>query len=430
MPLFTSTLSSHSPTTAAAGIESQLHVRILIETAMEQAKFTDTDSELIARQLAGELTKIAAPLSDVRIAVHELYAGDRTAAEAYLSYLASHGFPQPSPAATAATATASATTHQQVIPTRDIETQNQAISQHSSQSYGQLSAVEGDAVSLGIAFYSGNLIAELVANSAYSALVFGERRSGTSAILRAIVYDQIAKSGDTLLDILDCHNGEWGGLEHVQLNDGSRLVSYRTVSCYEEIEAVTKKLSVVANEVKRRQRQQRTQALSLSAGEVPSPYLFLIDGLSEIHGALPGWGADRRSKDPLLSRSASSLRFILGHGPAVGISCVATARDHSSCLCDPTALGETKLLFLGRASAGRNGGYRAIDKAIEDKALLPSPHERSRYRETLSVIKQQRYSVVFTPNGVPRLGALGDFGGYLAQDLLTHYQQSLEVSAG
>ena len=426
MPLFTSTLSSHPPTAAAAGIERQLHVRILIETAMEQAKFTDTDSELVARQLAGELNKIAAPLSDVRIAVHDLYAGERAAAEAYLSYLSSHGFPIPPPASTA---TDPAATHQQVTPTHDIETQNQAIAQHGSQSYGQLPA-EGDTQSHPIAFYSGNLIAELVANSAYSALVFGERRSGTSAILRAIVYDQIAKSGDTLLDILDCHNGEWGGLEHVQLNDGSRLVSYRTVSCYEEIEAVTKKLSVVANEVKRRQRQQRTQALSLSAGEVPSPYLFLIDGLSEIHGALPGWGADRRSKDPLLSRSASSLRFILGHGPAVGISCVATARDHSSCLCDPTALGETKLLFLGRVSAGRNGGYRAIDKAIEDKALLPSPHERSRYRETLSVIKQQRYPVVFTPNGVPRLGALGDFGGYLAQDLLTHYQQSLEVSAG
>ena len=111
---------------------------------MEQAKFTDTDSELVARQLAGELNKIAAPLSDVRIAVQELYAGDRAAAEAYLSYLASHGFPHPPPAATAATATASATTHQQVIPTRDIETQNQAISQHGSQSYGQLSAVEGD----------------------------------------------------------------------------------------------------------------------------------------------------------------------------------------------------------------------------------------------------------------------------------------------
>ena len=429
MPLFTSTLSSHPPTaaaTATAGIEPQLHVRILIETAMEQAKFTDTDSELIARQLAGELNKIAAPLSDVRIAVQELYAGDRTAAEAYLSYLASHGFPHPPPASTA---TDPAATHQQVTPTHDIETQNQAISQHGSQSYGQLPA-EGDTQSHPIAFYSGNLIAELVANSAYSALVFGERRSGTSAILRAIVYDQIVKSGNTLLDILDFHNGEWGGLEHVQLNDGSRLVSYRTVSCYEEIEAVTKKLTVVANEVKRRQRQQRTRSLSLSASEVPSPYLFLIDGLSEIHGALPGWSADRRSKDPTLSRSASSLRFILSHGPAVGLSCVATARDHSGCLCDATALSETKLLFLGRVSTGYNGGYRAIDKAIEDKALLPSPHERSSYRETLSVIKQQRYPVVFTPNGVPRLGALGDFGGYLAQDLLTHYQQSLEVSAG
>ena len=120
---------------------------------------------------------------------------------------------------------------------------------------------------------------------------------------------------------------------------------------------------------------------------------------------------------------------MLCHGPAVGISCVVTARDHSSCLCDATALAETKLLFLGRVSPGRNGGYRAIDRAIEDRELLPSPHERSRYRDALSAIKRLAQPVVFTPNGIPRLGALGNFGGYLSVDLLTHYQQALEVQA-
>ena len=108
---------------------------------------------------------------------------------------------------------------------------------------------------------------------------------------------------------------------------------------------------------------------------------------------------------------------------------MATARDHSTCLCDATALGETKLLFLGRVSAGRNGGYRAIDRAIEDRELLPSPHERSRYREVLSVVKRLAQPVVFTPNGVSRLGTLGNFGGYLSADLLTHYQQALEAQA-
>jgi hypothetical protein len=144
---------------------------------------------------------------------------------------------------------------------------------------------------------------------------------------------------------------------------------------------------------------------------------------------LPGWSADRRSKDPVFSRAASSLRTLLCHGPAVGVSCVATAREHSSCLCDAVALGETKLLFLGRVSAGRNGGYRAIDRAIEDKDLMPSPHDRGRYREALSVVKRLVQPVVFTPNGIPRLGHLGDFGSYLSVDLLMHYQQALEVSA-
>jgi hypothetical protein len=411
------------PNTEAASppqIDPQLRVRILIETAMEQAQLKAADAVLIARQLAGELSKSNAALSDVRMAVQELYQGNRQGAEAYLNYLAQHGFP---------TAPQPPETHQQVTPVRTIEQQNQAIAQYQPGAYGQIAAEQTNEVPNRIAFYSGNLIAELVANSAYSALVFGERRSGASAILRAIAYDQIAKSGQSILDILDLHNGEWGGLEDIRLPDGSQIVSYHSLSAQADIEAVANKLGAVAAEVKRRQRQQRSSTLSLSVKETPVPYLFLIDGLSELHGALPGWSADRRSKDPVFSRAASSLRTLLCHGPAVGISCVATAREHSSCLCDAVALGETKLLFLGRVSAGRNGGYRAIDRAIEDKDLIPSPHDRSRYREALSVVKRLVQPVVFTPNGIPRLGHLADFGSYLSVDLLMHYQQALEVSA-
>ena len=398
-------------------IDPLLRVRILIETAMEQARFAGSDPELIARQLAGELCKSHAALSNVRVAVQELYQGDRIGAESYLAYLAKHGFPKAT----------EPVTHQQVAPVRRLEDQHQAISQYQPDAYGQIANGQTDAERSDIAFYSGNLIAELVANSAYSAVVFGERRSGTSAILRAIAYDQIAKSGHVILDILDFHNGTWGGLEAIKLPDGSQIVTYPTLSAQADIAGVASKLTAVANEVRHRQHQQRQTTPSLSVNKSPPPYLFLVDGLSEIHGALPGWSADRRSKEAAFSRAASSLRVVLCHGPGVGISCVVTARDHSSCLCDATALAETKLLFLGRVSAGRNGGYRAIDRAIEDRELLPSPHERSRYRDALSAIKRLAQPVVFTPNGIPRLGALGDFGGYLSVDLLTHYQQALEV---
>ena len=410
--------STTAPTTNPSGTEQAdplLSVRILVEAAMEQAQFADADAELIARQLAGELCKQEAALSDVRVAVQELYQEDRAGAEAYLGYLAKHGFPKVRDTA------------RQTAPVRTVEEQNQAIAQYQSESYGQVAEATEES-DLKLPFYGGNLIAELVANSAYSAMVFGERRSGTSAILRAIAYDQIAKSGSTVLDILDLHNGQWGGLEDIRLADGSQIVTYLTLSAKADVEAVANKLWAIAAEVKRRQKQQRAQSRRLSPNKSP-PYLFLVDGLSEIHGVLPGWTADRRSKDTAFSKAASSLRVILSHGPAVGVCCVATARDHSTCLCDATALGETKLLFLGRVSAGHNGGYRAIDRAIEDRELLPSPHERSRYREVLSVVKRLAQPVVFTPNGVSRLGTLGNFGGYLSADLLTHYQQALEAQA-
>lgn len=425
----TSPKTDAHPASASPEIDSVTRIRILVETAMEHARFSDTDSDLIVRELAGELNKTNAMLSEVRIVVQDLYQGDRAAAEAYLSYLAKSGFP---PSRPPVTAQQSPKTQQQVERSRTIEDQNRAIAQHDSSAYGQLpvAAESAQAAALNrVAFYGGNLIAELVTNSAYSGIVFGERRSGTSAILRAIAYDQISKSGATVLDILDLHNGEWGGLEQVRLEDGSRIVTYCSIAHYKDIEPVSKKLSAVAREVERRQLGQNGQPLSLSQPEPLAPYLFLIDGLSELHGALPGWTADRRSKDPVLSQSASNLRFILCHGPAVNISCLGSARDHSSCLCDSTGLDETKLLFLGRISAGRNGGYRAIDKAIEDKLLLPSPYDRSRCREAIKVAKQAAYPVVFTPNGIPRLGGLGDFGGYLSEDLLTHYQHSLEVQS-
>ena len=404
-------------------IDPLLRVRILIETAMEQAQFAGTDPDLIARQLAAELCKHQAKLSDVRVAVQELYQGDRAGAQAYLAYLAQNGFPKAAP-----------DTQPQVTTGRTLAEQTQAISQYQPDAYGQIAAVQTNAQapvdSARIPFYSGNLIAELVANSAFSAVVCGERRSGTSALLRAIAYDQIAKSAHTILDILDLHDGTWGGLEDIQLPDGARIVSYQRLSTQLDIEALSQKLVTLAAEVRRRQRQQQQNPpLTLSANKSPPPYLFLIDGLSEIHGVLPGWSADRRSKDAAFSRAASSLRVVLCHGPAVGISCVATARDHSTCLCDAIALAETRLLFLGRVSSGRNGGYRAIDRAIEDKELLPAPHERSRFREALALVKQLAQPVVFTPNGIPRLGSLGDFGGYLSADLLIHYQQALEAQA-
>ena len=408
----TASATSTSEPTSDRSIDPQLRVRILIETAMQAAQFSDANAELIARELAAELCQQQASLSDVRVAVQELYQGDRPGADAYLLYLERHGFPAPPanppppPAAEQA-----------------ISQQQQAISSYEQNAYGQL-AVSPEEKTVGL--YSGNLIAELAANSAYSALILGERRSGTSAILRGIAYDRIERSGQTILDILDLHNGEWGGLEDIRLEDGSQIVSYQTLTSSSDIELIAQKLNRIAAEVKRRQRQQRSTALSLSAAPSP-PYLFLIDGLSEIHGVLPGWSADRRSKEASFAQAANSLRVILAHGPAVGLSCVATARDHSSCLCDSNALAETRLLCLGRVSPGRNGGYRAIDRAIEDKTLLPSSHERHRWREVMTAVKQLAHPVVFTPNGIPRLGSLGNFGGYLSADLLTHYQQALEV---
>ncbi|MEO1444976.1 MAG: hypothetical protein AAFV46_01825 [Cyanobacteria bacterium J06635_11] len=410
---------STPPADTTQQVDPQIRARILIETAMEQAQFANADATLIIRQLAGELSKTEATLCDVRLVVQELYEGDRPGAEAYLSYLAKHGFPK-APVTDG---------QQQAAYTRTA--QNQAIllhPQHPQSAYGERSKTQPDAAYNNIAFYGGNLIAELVANSAYSAILFGERRSGASAILRALLYDKIAKSSSAILDILDFHNGAWQGLENIQTGEGARIVNYLTLHEKADIEAVANKLSAVAAEVRRRQQQQRTQSLSLSTNTL-TPYLFLIDGLSEIHGALPGWSADRRSKMPVFSRAASSLRVVLSHGPAVGLSCVATARNHSTCLCDATALGETRLLFLGRVSSGRNGGYRAVDRAIEDRELLPSPHDRSRYRETLSAVKRLAQPIVFTPNGIPRLGALGDFGSYLHTDLLMHYQQFLEAQA-
>ena len=184
------------------------------------------------------------------MAVQELYQEDRTGAESYLAYLAKHGFPKP----------AEPVTQQQVAPVRRLEEQQQAISQYQPDAYGQIANGQTDADRSNIAFYSGNLIAELVANSAYSAVVFGERRSGISAVLRGIAYDQIAKSGHAILDILDLHNGEWGGLEDIKLPDGSQIVNYPALSTQADIAAIASKLAAIANEVRRRQQQQREQS--------------------------------------------------------------------------------------------------------------------------------------------------------------------------
>ncbi|MEO0852175.1 MAG: hypothetical protein AAFY15_01545, partial [Cyanobacteria bacterium J06648_11] len=231
-------------------VDPQVRIRILVESAMEQSRFYDSDSDLVARELAGELLKIGAGLSDVRVAVQTLYQEDRAGAEAYLAYLAARGFPPPPPSADEPSEpTAEQTAPRQTAPEQLAIAQRQEITRHQ---LGQ-SAVGTQALSA-IDLYSGNLIAELVTNSAYSALVFGERRSGTSAILRAIVYDQLGKSGQTILDILDLHSGKWGGLEEIRLSDGSQIVVYHTVAIHSDIAAVARKLSSVAAEVRRRQR--------------------------------------------------------------------------------------------------------------------------------------------------------------------------------
>ncbi|PZO10706.1 MAG: hypothetical protein DCF25_20295, partial [Leptolyngbya foveolarum] len=196
-----------SPPSSAGLLDEQAQLRILIETAMEQTQLAPTNPDLIARQLAAELGKREVTLSDVRVAVQALYQGDRHSAEAYLDYLAERGFPLLNDAPAAPETAASV---------QQLEAQHQAISSYQPNTYGQVAVSSSDTSSNNVAFYSGNLIAELVANSAYSALVFGERRSGTSAILRALLYDQIAKAGNAILDVLDLHNGQWGGLEGIK----------------------------------------------------------------------------------------------------------------------------------------------------------------------------------------------------------------------
>lgn len=433
--------------TAAPKIDMALRIQILVESAMSHSRFSDSDAQLVIRQLAAELVKIDASLSDVRLAVQTLYKEDKAGAQAYLAYLEENGFPKREQIVS--DGETSAETSAENSPAQNIEqdiakyvekpvVQKTASSQQdiykqatnrpqSTQPFvANLSPSANAAIpNRACSLYGNNLITELVSNSAYSSLLFGERRSGTSALLRAIIYDQIAKSSQTILDIVDLHSGQWGGLEDIRLDAGDRMVNYYTLSTPDDIESVSRKLISVEAEVRRRQQSQQAQRLSLSLRN-PVPYLFLIDGLSELLGALPGWTPDRRSKHDAFSRLASSLRFVLSHGPAVGMSCVATARSHSSCPCDISALSETKLLFLGRVSGGRNGGYRAVDAVIEDKTLLPSSLERTRFRELLAAAKQLAVPVVFTPNGIPRLGRLGNFGSYLSVDLLAHYQYALE----
>ncbi|MEM9088661.1 MAG: hypothetical protein AAGC93_07945, partial [Cyanobacteria bacterium P01_F01_bin.53] len=144
-----------SETTTDAKVNGvALQARILIERAMEQAQFSDTDTTLVTRQLAGKLKKIEVSLSDVRLAVLELYQGERKAAEAYLNFLAQCGFPEqiePVPPAEPPTLAA----------------QQQAITQADANSYGQLPQLLGEAQEPNcIVLYPGNLISELVANSA------------------------------------------------------------------------------------------------------------------------------------------------------------------------------------------------------------------------------------------------------------------------
>ena len=395
---------------------------------MKEAQFAGADAQLIVRQLAAELVTMNAALSDVRMIVQSLYHDEQAAAEAYLTYLAENGYPTPldTPEEKARPVERQSPLDRQAKDFAAERLQN-ALEPDTAQPPATSSSRTLTNALSAAPLYPGNLISELVANSAYSALIFGERRSGTSALLRAIAYDQINKCADTILDVLDSYSAQWGGLEGIRTEGKSALVTSLTLSAYEDIEALRLHLAKVAAEVKRRQHLLRSESLAIAPPAL-TPYLFLIDGLSEVHGALPGWSADRRSKDAALSEAASHLRFILCHGPMVNVTCVATARDHSRCLCDSAALGETRLLFLGRISPGHNGGYRAIDRAIEDKELLPSPAERTRYREAMVAYKQVAHPVVFTPNGVPRLGALADFSSYLSLDLLSHYHTCLEVS--
>ena len=391
--------------TADPAVRLQVELREVI-TALLQAQTPEAQAS-VYRTVAQELQESGVTYDQLQTALCAIYPDSQTNAQLITDNLAAHGYGRPR--------TASATTAIQA----DIEKQPSPPESFLPvpTAHAAVTATAPPTYSGQIDYYEGSILSETIAGGAFSVAIIGAPKAGASTLMRAFIWSMLYEP-TTLrptLCVIDCRCGYWQGLDTLP-----GVVMPLAVNSMEAIGEIATRIEAVYDEIEHRQQLFRSKG-RFGANHQWKPYLLGIDGWGEVMDYLARLTTKQVEDDEVLKPMFTRLRYILSQGPDVGVSCILTARAHDRVLPDNRSLEESQLLLLGRLTETYMGGYGPLDRAIGDKAQVPSNSDRARLSALLNQSKQLGQPVIAALSGRPRMTRLPDLSEHNHHDFARAY---------
>lgn len=278
-----------------------------------------------------------------------------------------------------------------------------------------------------IKLYDKSVFAEAATtpNGSFSVVMLGDRDTLTSSSLRGflrLILNSANVSKRPIIDIVDLHGAAskigWNGFDAAEKVTNIDFSVETDEAGREPVAVLAEKVAAIANEIRKRRRLNASNPF-----EKQTHYVFAVDGWCEYGDFFSQYTPSKQLDHPHISSINRNLGFILQHGPDVKVTTIITARDHTRVLSDREILHNTRVLALGRTSQDYQGGYNAIDRLLEDSAMVPSKLARSKFARKIYELKENNTPIVLALAGGLRVGQLPDMSAHQKAPLYDDYRQ-------
>lgn len=256
-------------------------------------------------------------------------------------------------------------------------------------------------------FYDDDVAIAEMANSALtsscSQLVFGDRRTGRSTLVKTLLSLMFSKKRDLSCRVVTTQTENYLGLQA-----STNVVHYATGAASDMVVKANPPIKEVYDAMVKRLNDQESRLVSNKRPKKYAPFVLVLDCWSIIYD---NWksltAADRKSKK--VNDMVAQLKAIIQQGSTVGIMAILCGCSHS-----PTELGLTAATLASMAltatclTTNQTGGVVAFQKILNDKNFLTEASRRA-LRKLLSKGLQLNTGLIVTFSGVPRMFFYGDF---------------------
>ena len=415
-----------------AELEQQLQAELRLAIAALLQAPSPAQQASIYRQVAAELNAADIPYERFQKALGAIYSDNQPDASIITESLSTYGYSKPQQIAPSSPVASHEAGQSQVNGAAISPTPRSAPGNYSQGQRTHPGATASGSPTTGeiarsrittpveskLDYYHGSVLSETIASGAFSTVILGAPKTGTSTVLRALIWSMLYEpiGQRPTINAIETRCNHWQGLETI-----SGLVAPIPVVDRAAIDNIAVRVEAAHKELNNRQHDYRARGKHASLYEW-KPYLFAIDGWGEVMDYLARCTTKQVEEDTVLKPMFVHLRRLLSLGPDVGMTIILSARSYDRVLPDNRSLSETRLIVLGRPTPDFGGGFEAIERLINDKHQLPSHSERSRMTTLLAHAKRVGQPVTMAVSGGVRMARMPDLSEHNQHDFAQAYR--------